>query len=135
MSRRWTFVIDEVSGGCYRCEAIRDTHHSVRRDGFESAIPQLLRDAFEMELQLGTPVEEAAFHITSGFKYLWRNEYHPKEFGSWLVASDREPHHAIYNGEESHLALYLQDGPPVWQGHIGTLKANAAAYFEELSRL
>lgn len=129
MNPRWTFKIDEVSPGCYRCEAIRQTHHSISRDGFDSAISELLQDAFEIELQFGTLPGEAAFHITSGFRYLWRAKYHPETVGSWLVESDREPRRAVYDGKDFHLALYQQDGPPVWQGHVSALKQTAFPYF------
>jgi hypothetical protein len=132
MSARWTFKIDEVSPGHYRCEAIRQTHHSISRDGSESAIAQLLQDAFEMEVQFGTIPGEAAFLVTSGFQPFWRSEYLPKVFGSWLVESSRQPRRAVYDGKDFHLALYRQSGPPVWQGHISELQKPVSDYFTKL---
>ena len=129
------FVFREVSAGCYRGEAIRDTHHSLALDGFESAIARLLQETFELELGFGTSVGEAAFHVTAAYQKHWHTEPPPDPFGSWLVWSHREPRRALYDGGASRLALYRQPDEPSWQWRVSELLLADSTYFQALTRL
>jgi hypothetical protein len=132
MSSCWTFVDEEVSPGCYVCEGIRQTHQHVSREGFEQAMANLLRDAFALELQLGTSVEEAAYRITASFQKSWSTEIHESLVGSWHVGSMREPRHAEYDGERRVLSLY-RDGRNVWRGALEELTEPECGYFARLA--
>ena len=71
-----------------RMRSDRSDHRSVAKRGFESAIPEVLRDAFEMEQSLGTSPHEAAFYIIEGLKPQWRTRIdfdgHPELDGIFL---------------------------------------------------
>ena len=100
---------------------------------FDDAIARLLQDAFELELQLGTTPSEAAFHITAGFKPLWRHDY--QDDGSWQVGSYREARKINYVSRDSELALYRSDEAPVWEGNLRELQVNESQYFHHLALL
>ena len=135
MNARWTFRFNEISAGCYSCEAIRYTGHNFSRTGFESALAQTLYDAFDMELRFGTAVGDAAFHITASYQSSWYSECHPEDSNSWNVVSPCLPRRAIYDGSSLHLALYSQADFPVWQGHVADLQVSTVGYFKELASL
>jgi hypothetical protein len=117
---------------CKPREAIRETHHSISREGFEAAIPRLLQDAFEFEIQLGTAPQEAAFHVTAGYQKYWRRNDRVDTFGSWVVDSYQQPCKAAFDGKTGCLALYDGDKPAIWQGHIDKLRESGAQYFSKL---
>ena len=132
---RWTLVINEVSAGCYECEAIRSDHRSVAKRGFESAIPEVLRDAFEMELSLGTPPYEAAFYIIEGLKPQWRTRFDFDGHQSWTVSSFIEPRGVEYNAETGILRVFKNSQNSIWTGVVGDLNNQADGLFEAASRI
>ncbi len=135
MNPHWTFRFNEMSAGCYSCEASRYTGHNFSRTGFEPAIAQTLFDAFDMEIRFGTSLGEAAFLITASYQDSWHREYHPEAAGSWSVVSPRPPRRVIYEGGSLHLVLYGRSEHPVWQGHVADLQVPAAGYFTALASL
>jgi hypothetical protein len=132
---RWTIVINEVSAGCYECEAIRSDHRSVAKRGFEGAIPEVLRDAFEMELSLGTPPHEAAFYIIEGLKPQWRTRFDFDAHQSWTVFSSIEPRGVEYNGETGIFRVFRDSQSSIWTGVVGDLNNQADGLFEASIRI
>ncbi len=132
---RWTIDINEVSAGCYECEAIRSDHRSIAKKGFESAIPEVLRDAFEMEVSLGTPSHEAAFHLIEGLKPRWRTRVDYDGHQSWTVSSTIEPRGVEYNGQTGIFCVFTDSQNSIWTGGVSDLNTQADGLFEAAVRI
>ncbi len=135
---RWTYVIQEVSAGCYEIEAIRDTHHSIQRKGFEDAFYEILRESFEMEITLGTILGDAAFHVTKGFKSNWSSNYYKEAYGSWLIYDPKTKSRIEYDAKEFWITMMhdpTKDHPAYWSGRLPDLRKPDTDYFRKLTYL
>ena len=131
----WTYAINEVSAGCYDIEAIRDSHHSIARKGFENAIAEVIRDSFHMEISFGTIPGEAAFHVTSGLKAFWIPTYYEEALGSWLVRDFRTKSQIEYDGKEFCISMISDPSKATiryWSGRLPDVLKKDSDYFHNL---
>lgn len=133
--QRWTYSINEVSAGCYEIEAIRNTHNSISRKGFEDAIGKVLRDSFEMEMGFGTNPGEAVFHVTSGFKSSWNSKYDELVFGSWQVWNPKTKSCIAFDGKDSYIDMRYdlsKENPVYWAGRLPQIMKPDTDYFQKV---
>ncbi len=132
---RWTYSINEVSPGVYDIEAIRDTHNSIARKGFETAISEVLRDSFQMELTFGTNPAEAAFHVTKGYKNFWTSTYYENAYGSWEIHYPKTKSRIELDGKDSYISMIYNPSKSTeayWNGWLPDLLKPDCAYFQKL---
>lgn len=131
----WTFDIREVSAGCYKTSATRDSGQSIAKDGFESVIEELLADVYRAEVDAGTLDSKAAYDVTLDFlgTSRWEGRYHEKMFGSWSILDRRDQNKAVhYDGRDFYLMVSKDSNGYSWQGELKQLAKGRCHYFREV---
>lgn len=133
---RWTYQIEEVSPSVYEVLAVRDTHHSIEKKGFENVISEILAESLDLEISLGTPPGEALFHVTRGFKNFWSARFDEKVFGSWVVFNPRTTSAVECDGKDSWVVMKRSSDSSWkdshWNGRLPDIFRGESEYFRKL---
>ena len=111
----WKFEQEESASGGYTLKAIRSTGNEVSLRVDESKLYRIYKEAFYLEVSLGTPLTKALFEVISSSKVSWLSKYNEAASGSWLVASPNGTDRYVFDGNNSSLKYYADDTSPAWQ--------------------
>ena len=130
----WKFEIAEVSPGHDLWTGRRDSGHAVSAPCDAAGLGSVLRMAFDLEIELGTPPGRALFDVVRGARTDWVFRRDDGDFGSWAAESPtNRDRHVRFDGRDHWLEAQHGSGRPAWRGRFRVASDLDEHCFRELA--